>query len=114
MRLRTRCKGGDFLVPDMDPFDLALPTKRVRQTIEAIADDAIDALDAGHCEHFRKLICDCSDHGTSRLSSSGSQPALDPRIAPDARPRIDYTMVSIDAPCIDLYHPVIDSLSGFW
>ena len=60
MRLRTRCKGRDLLVPDMNPFDLSLATKRVCQTIEAIADDAIDTLDAGRCEHFRKLICDCS------------------------------------------------------
>src|ERR1700683_2008112 len=60
MRLRTRCKGRDLLVPYMNPFDLSLATKRVSQTIEAIADDTIDALDAGRCEHFRKLICDCS------------------------------------------------------
>src|ERR1700683_1834020 len=77
MRLRTRCKGGDLLVPDRNPFDFFLATKRVRQTIEAIADDAIDALDAGRCEHFGKLICDCSYHDTSlRLNASGSQPAL--------------------------------------
>jgi hypothetical protein len=47
------------------------------QTIEAIADDAIDALDAGRCEHFRKLICNCSYHDTSlRTNASGSQSAL--------------------------------------
>src|ERR1700685_635999 len=77
MRLRTCCKGRDLLVPDMNPFYLSLATKRVCQTIEAIADDAIDALDAGRGEHFRKLICDCSYHDTSfRLNASGSQPAL--------------------------------------
>src|SRR5271170_1330014 len=77
MRLRTCCKGRDLFVPDMNPFDLSLATKRVCQTIEAIADDAIDALDAGRCEHFRKLICDCTCHDIClRLKSSGSQPAL--------------------------------------
>src|SRR5580658_8674301 len=76
MRLRTCCKGRDLLVPDMNPFDLSLATKRVCQTIEAIADDAIDALDAGRCEHFRKLICDCSYHDIFlRPKSSGSQRA---------------------------------------
>lgn len=79
MRLRTRCKRRDFLMPDMNPFDLSLAAKRVGQTIEAIADDAIDALDAGRCEHFRKLICDCSYHDIFlRLKSSGTQPALGP------------------------------------
>src|ERR1700684_1280631 len=77
MRLRTCCKSRDLLVPNMNPVDLSLATKRVCQTIEAIPDDAIDALDAGRCEHFRKLICDCSYHDTSfRLNASGSQPAL--------------------------------------
>src|ERR1700729_2014024 len=81
MRLRTCCKGRDLLVPDMNPFDLSLATKRVCQTIEAIADDAIDTLDAGRCEHFRKLICDCFSHDIFlRLKSSGSQPALGPRM----------------------------------
>src|SRR5271156_1939424 len=77
MRLRTRGKGPDLPVPDMNPLDLSLATKRVCQTIEAIADDAIDALDAGRCEHFHKLICDCSYHDIFlRLKSSGSQPEL--------------------------------------
>src|SRR5580704_19577374 len=76
MRLRARCKGRDLLVPDMNPFDLSLATKRVCQTIEAIADKAIDALDAGRCEHFRKLICDCSCHDIFlRPESSGTQRA---------------------------------------
>src|ERR1700733_7981577 len=39
-------EGTDFLVPDMDPFDLALPAQRVRQSVQAVANDAIDALDA--------------------------------------------------------------------
>jgi hypothetical protein len=77
MRLRTRCKGCNLLVPDRNPFDSFLTTKRVRQTIEAIADDAIDALDACRREHFGKLICDCSYHDTSlQRNASGSQPAL--------------------------------------
>src|SRR5271167_16416 len=80
MRLRTRGKGRVLLVPDMNPFDLSLATKRVCQTIEAIADDAIDALDAGRCEHFHKLICDCSYHDIFlRPKSSGTQPALSRR-----------------------------------
>jgi hypothetical protein len=41
----------------MDPFDLALAAKGVGQAVEAIADYAVNPLDAGGDEHLSKLIC---------------------------------------------------------
>jgi hypothetical protein len=58
MRLGAGRKGGDLLVPDMDPFDLALASDRVGQPVEAVANDAVDPLDTGRCEDFRELIGD--------------------------------------------------------
>jgi hypothetical protein len=40
----------------MDPLDLALAAKRVRQPIETIADNAINPLNTSCGEDFRKLI----------------------------------------------------------
>ena len=56
MRLGAGREGGDFFVPDVDPFDLALAADRVGQTVQAVADDAVDALDAGGREGFGELI----------------------------------------------------------
>jgi hypothetical protein len=47
MRLSACRECRDFLVADVHPFDLALPTQRVGETVEAIADDSIDPLDIG-------------------------------------------------------------------
>ena len=44
---------------DMDPFDLALPAQRVGEPVQAVADDAVDALDARCDQNLGKLICYC-------------------------------------------------------
>ena len=45
---------------DVDPFDLPLATDRIGDPVEAIANDAVDALDTGHCEGLSELICHCT------------------------------------------------------
>ena len=55
-------EGCDLLVPDMYPFDLAMATKRIREPVEAIADDAEDSFDSSRDEDFRELIRHCSGH----------------------------------------------------
>jgi hypothetical protein len=62
VRFATGRESRDLLVPHMHPFYLALPADRIGQTIQAIADDAVDPLDAGGGESFRKLISDCFGH----------------------------------------------------
>src|SRR5271154_4549857 len=49
-------EGAGLLVAHMNPLDLALPADRVGEAVEAVADDAVDALDAGCREGFRELI----------------------------------------------------------
>src|SRR5580704_5517630 len=56
MRFGASGEGGDLLVPHMHPFDLALPADRVGQTVEAVADDAINPFDAGGRQRLRELI----------------------------------------------------------
>jgi hypothetical protein len=46
----------------MHPFYLSLPTNRIGQAIQAVADDAVDPLDASCSESFRKLIGDRFGH----------------------------------------------------
>ena len=56
VRLCTRRKGGNLLVPDMHPLDLALAANGIGDAVEAVADNAVNTLDARCCEDFRKLI----------------------------------------------------------
>jgi len=56
MRLRPGGEGGDLLVPDMDPFDLALTAKGIGQAVQAVADDPVNPLDAGGREGLGKLV----------------------------------------------------------
>src|SRR5207248_2789699 len=56
MRLGARGESGDLLVSDVHPLDLSLAADRIGQTIQAIADDAVDALDAGRREGLGELI----------------------------------------------------------
>jgi hypothetical protein len=58
MRLRASREGGDFLVPDMDPFDFTLSSQGVSKAVKAIADNAIDLFDACYGEDLHKLISD--------------------------------------------------------
>jgi hypothetical protein len=46
VRLGTRCERGNLLMPDVHPLDLALPTKRVGQTVETVTDNSVYTLDA--------------------------------------------------------------------
>ena len=63
MRLGTRCEGCDFFVPDMHPLYLPLAAKRVRQPVQAVADNAVNPLDTCCSEGFRKLISHRFCHG---------------------------------------------------
>jgi hypothetical protein len=56
--------GGDLLVTDVQPFDLALPANRIGQAVEAVTDNAVDPFDAGDSESFGKLVRS-SSHGFS-------------------------------------------------
>ena len=58
MRLGTRGEGRDLLVPDMNPFDLALAAKRVGQPVQAVANNAINPLDARCGKNLRELVRD--------------------------------------------------------
>jgi len=49
MRFRPRRKGRHLLVPDMHPLDLALAANGIGDAVEAVADNAVDPLDAGEC-----------------------------------------------------------------
>jgi hypothetical protein len=46
VRLGTCRESRDLFVPDMYPFDLVLTAKRVRQPIQAVANNAINPLGA--------------------------------------------------------------------
>jgi hypothetical protein len=58
MRLGPGRERGDLLVPYMDPLDLALAADGVSEPVQAVADDAVDPLDARSGERLGELICD--------------------------------------------------------
>jgi hypothetical protein len=68
MRLGAGGEGGDLLVPDMHPFDLALPTNRIRQAVQAIAHYAVYSLNTSRGEGFCELISNSLCHDRSLLS----------------------------------------------
>jgi hypothetical protein len=49
-------------MPHMLPFYLSLAADRIGKTVQAVADDAVDPLDASCSESFRKLISDSFGH----------------------------------------------------
>ena len=57
MRLGAGRERRDLLVPDMDPLDLALPADGVGQAVQAVADNAVDPLDARRGEGLGELVC---------------------------------------------------------
>src|SRR5262249_43520271 len=57
MRLGAGCERADLLMSHVDPLDLALTANGVGQTVQAVADDPVDALDSRDREGFDKLIC---------------------------------------------------------
>ena len=52
----TRGKCNDLFMPHMNPLDRAVTTDRLGQAVEAIADDAVHALDARSYQYFNKLL----------------------------------------------------------
>src|SRR6266851_9840154 len=53
----SRGEGPGLLVADMYPFDSVGTSDRVHDRVEAISDDAVDALDPGLPEHLYELLC---------------------------------------------------------
>ncbi len=51
------CEGRRLLVTNMHPLDLALAAKCIGQPVQAVADDAVNPLDAGGFKGFGELIC---------------------------------------------------------
>ena len=51
-------EGGDLLVADMQPLDAARAAKRVGEPVQAVADDALDALHSGGGENLDHLVGD--------------------------------------------------------
>ena len=49
-------EGAGLLVAHMNPLDLALSADRIGEAVEAVADDAVDAFDAGRGEGLDELI----------------------------------------------------------
>ena len=62
MRLGSGGEGGNLLVPDMQPLDFALPADRIGQAVQAVANDAVDALDACERKGLSGLVCDAFHH----------------------------------------------------
>jgi hypothetical protein len=56
MRLCAGSERSDLLMPDMNSLDFTVPTNSIRQTVEAVADDAVDALHARDDEGLDELI----------------------------------------------------------
>src|SRR5262249_44757612 len=69
MRFAAGGKRRDLLVPDMNPFDLALMAQRVGQPIEAVADDAVNALDSRGEKNLGELIRYPLCHGSFPVSA---------------------------------------------
>jgi hypothetical protein len=57
--LGTSGEGSNLLMSDMQPFDLPLATYSVGNAVEAVAHDAVDALDTCDREGLGEQVCDC-------------------------------------------------------
>src|SRR5262249_17331439 len=49
MRFGARCEGGNLLVPDVHPLDLAQAANSIGDAVEAVAANAVNPLYAGEC-----------------------------------------------------------------
>ncbi len=83
--LPVRCASGacgegrHLLMPHMQPLDAAVAAERVRKSVQTVANDAVDALDAGGRESLDHLIGDSSRHLLLvRLGRSAWQSSLRP------------------------------------
>src|SRR5262249_27452428 len=79
VRLRRRRERAGFLIPDVDPLDAFRAPDRIHEGVQAVADDAVHARDAGLTEDVHELLCDVAHE--SLLSRSAS-----PRAGSSARP----------------------------
>ena len=62
MGLGAGREGGGLFVPHMDPVDGFPAPQRIGEAVERVADDAIDALDAGLLEGFDEIFGGCPAH----------------------------------------------------
>ena len=61
LRFSRGGKGRDLLMPDVNPVDRLSLAQRVGEAVEAIADHAENALDAGLGQRLRDEVCDIVD-----------------------------------------------------
>ncbi len=92
LRLARGGKGRDLFMPDVNPVDRLSLAQRVGEAVEAIADHAEDALDAGLGQRLRNKVCDIVDLHAAILSQRPvntaarfSRKALRPSIASSLR-----------------------------
>ena len=72
LRFARRGEGRDLLMPDVDPVDRLSLAQRVGEAVEAVADHAEDALDAGLGQRLRDEVRDIVDlHVHDPFSASG-------------------------------------------
>jgi hypothetical protein len=62
MSFRTRGEGCRLLVSGMDPLDVAAFTEGFRQPVQAVANDAVNALDTGGMQNLGKNVSDLGFH----------------------------------------------------
>src|SRR6185437_3671309 len=78
MGLRARGESSHLLVPDVNPFDLALPAQAVCNPVEAVAHDAIHTLHSCQRERLRKLIGDRGHRTTPAKGKVQARVSFDP------------------------------------
>jgi hypothetical protein len=66
----ARYECGRLFIFDMHPFNLAMLADRIGKAIEAVTNNAVDAVDAGYRDHFSELICNRLCHLFLLLRSS--------------------------------------------
>src|SRR5262249_7402814 len=83
VRVAAGRKGRDLLMADVEPLDAAVAAQGIGEAIEAVADDAIDALHAGGGESLDHLVrtgrCNFAPPPVSgRVARPGDRPGLVP------------------------------------
>src|SRR5262249_33644722 len=91
VRLGAGSERGHLLVPDVDPLDRPLPPNGSVETIQAVADDAINALHASSHKGRRELVRN-SGHANLLSQNGKALPLLSPRL-----PLVASRMALIDA-----------------
>jgi hypothetical protein len=56
MRLGAGRESGNLLMSQMHPLDLSLAADGIRESVQTVADDSVDAFHAGHRECLGELI----------------------------------------------------------